>query len=191
MAGGGTARALGRVMTPSEKAAFIRHADESSTEWRRRDAVIRRQAIEAVSAIALLERRVREEPAPDYITLRGGDRIAVRSCMSETEERLAGQLLLEWVSRRRPEAAFELVELITVDEELNKEWMLANPDKFAANDFLEVLLQYFESQEGSVRQRAERVIRAISFRLDPRGEGIRPDAQGPRGAGPANMGGPP
>ena len=177
-----------RRMTDAEKADAIARMERDAPEWRRRQALVQAREVANRDTIAMLERRVHEEPAPEYVALRGGDYIAIRTCLSDAEEREAAKLLIEWVSKRRPEAAYELVELVTVDGRITKKWLTENPDKFATGDFLEVLLGYFEKNEDSIRQRAERVARTISFRLKPRGAGVRPDAPGPGNSGPPSVG---
>ena len=117
--------------------------------------------------IAMLERRVYSEY--EDVDLGNGDRIAIRTALSEKESRYIGELEAERAGldsktdiARLNEIAYEILELMTANPMLTRDWFEANRDKFALSDVLQISQAFYEQ----VVQRAGRRQSVSKFRAN-------------------------
>jgi len=118
--------------------------------------------------IGMLKRRV--EKRFEMLELPGGDSIAVRTCLTESEEARLGELFLRTFGKRDTDAPYELIELCTANPMITAEWLKSNPDEFATQDLLDVLYGYLERKQQMRQEQADRVMAIASFRIKRGGE---------------------
>jgi hypothetical protein len=99
--------------------------------------------------ITMLERRVYSEY--EDIDLGNGDRIAIRTALSEAESRHIGDLNEERETldkkadtARLNEIAYEILEIMTANPFLTRDWFENNRDKFALTDVLQISIAFYE-----------------------------------------------
>lgn len=99
--------------------------------------------------LAMLERRVKEGVV--YVELDNGDKIALRSNLSEMESVKLGALNAERLAKetkkdRRARVTYEIIAMVTANRLITVNWLESNKDKFAVNDALRILLGYYDKQ---------------------------------------------
>lgn len=146
------------------------------------------------SEIAMLERRVREETVD--VDLGSGDTLAIRACLSEAEGKKIAKLEKERrdldpgepkAQARMDEIAYEILEMVTANPLITKDWLKKNRDRFAVSDMLAVTFAWYQAQADRFR----RINSARSFRPDDAGpelRGVSPPHEDP---GSARLGGSP
>jgi len=116
--------------------------------------------------IANLQKRIFTEYVD--VDLGGGDTIAVRTCLLDSEvNRLAeleSQQAIEKDSKKLEEISCEMLETITANPMINKAWLMENKDKYSPNDLLSILLGFMEVRLKDKNERMERIRSAMSFR---------------------------
>ena len=124
--------------------------------------------------IAMLERRVSTEY--EEVDLGGGDTIAVRTALSETESARLGELYQAWFSpldleqvtpediAQRKEIGYEIVALITANPLITVDWLRENPDRFSTDDAVGIMLSWLEQRQNRENRRAARLVSVASFR---------------------------
>lgn len=121
--------------------------------------------------IDALESRVTHEVAE--IDLGGGATIAIRLCLlgSEVErlDTLEKTQKTEPDPEKRAEMASEMIEIITANPLITKEWLMANRDKYSPADVLTLLLGYMEVRLQERTERIKRLRAAAIFRPEPSG----------------------
>lgn len=124
--------------------------------------------------IALLSRRVAERFEEVDI---GGDRLAIRTCLSDDESEEFARLLT--VSEKgkdlkeRADATYELLALITANLTLTAEWFRDNRSQYATTDMMAVLVGFLENRAIQQRDRVQRVKDIASFRPKREGSELR------------------
>jgi hypothetical protein len=118
--------------------------------------------------LAMLKRRV--ETRVESLELPGGDSIAVRTGLTENEERRLTELFVKVFGKGDQDAPYELIELCTANELITAEWLRANPDAFSVQDMLGVLYGYLERKQQLRQEAADRVRSIASFRLKRAGD---------------------
>lgn len=100
--------------------------------------------------IAMLERRV--NTLYEEVDLGSGDRIAVRTALSNQESKHIGKLDKERAGLdpakdedRLNEISYEILEILTANPLLTKEWFAQNPDRYALTDALRISLTFYEN----------------------------------------------
>jgi hypothetical protein len=135
--------------------------DRHKEEFRKSDEVRKNEEARWNREIAMLERRIPE--TANYLQLPGGqDAIAVRISYSVTEEAELVRILQHCGSD--PDAVYELIEKVTANPLITKDWLKENPGKFAINDFLEVLMGWLETRKARRVEIAARLAEVASFR---------------------------
>lgn len=99
------------------------------------------------------------------LPLKGGGTIAIRTRLSETEEKKLVKLIAAMGSGDRS-AVYEIVELGTANPIITKKWLKENPDKFAVYDVLDAMTNFFERRNEEVKETFDRMQRIASFRPD-------------------------
>jgi hypothetical protein len=118
--------------------------------------------------LAMLRRRVKTRF--ETLPLPGGDSIAVRTCLTESEEAHLAELFVKIFGKGDQDAPYEVIELCTANPEITEEWLRANPDAFAVQDLLDVLYGYLERKQALRQEAADRVRRIVSFRIERDGQ---------------------
>ena len=124
--------------------------------------------------IALLSRRVAERFEEVDI---GGDRLAIRTCLSDDEsEEFARLLTLSEKGKNlkeRSDATYQLLALITANPKLTAEWFRLNRSQYATTDVMAVLVGFLENRAIQQRDRVQRVKDISSFRQEREGTELR------------------
>ena len=114
--------------------------------------------------ILSLESRITNEAVE--IDLGNGASIAIRTCLLAREvERLdflEKSQLAEEDSKKREAMACEMIEIITANPLITKEWLMDNRDKYSPADVLAILLGFLEVR---LQERMEHVRRLQSAAL--------------------------
>jgi hypothetical protein len=117
--------------------------------------------------IALLSRRVVERFEEVDI---GGDRLAIRTCLSDDEsEEFARLLTLSEKGKNikeRADATYQLLALITANPKLTADWFRDNRSQYATTDVMAVLVGFLENRAVQQRDRVQRVKDIASFRTE-------------------------
>jgi hypothetical protein len=114
--------------------------------------------------IAMLERRVKEEASE--IDLGNGDKLAIRSCLSDAEMERFGKLqaTIEKKGKESTEATYQMLELVTANPYFTVDWFRQNRDRYATADMAALLFGWYEDRIKRQRKNLEQVKSAISFR---------------------------
>jgi hypothetical protein len=188
-----------RKHTPEELAEAERILKEAEPLFKERE--IREQAEKErwVKEIAMLERRVKEDHVD--IDLGHGDTLAVRTCLSDEESGRLGDLYKTWFTplkkpdknaiAKRKEVSYEIIELVTANPAITKDWLKSNPDKFATDDMVNAIFTWAELRQKRENERAQRLVSAVLFRQEPEGAGIRELPAETGDTRPERVGGPP
>jgi hypothetical protein len=125
--------------------------------------------------ITALETRVHTEAVE--IDLGGGASIAIRTCLTGDEGKRLDVLekaqALEQDADKKEEMAAEMIEIVTLNPLITKEWILENKDKYSPSDILRVLLGFMEVRIQERTDRVKRIRSAASFLPDTRGTELR------------------
>lgn len=203
--------------TPEEKAALLKQIKESDPEIKQLRAHQAAKNRKWADEIAMLERRVREEFT--FVNLGGDDKIALRACLSNAEmaeiTRLdkkrselgkevkipdpknpkarprVRRVLTEKDNDAANELTFEMLEIVTANPLLTRDWFRDNQDKYAMGDMLTIILGFYESRIEENRARMERIKNSTSFRTESEGPELRGVSPLPEDSGPERVGGPP
>ena len=118
--------------------------------------------------IAMLERRVKEETAK--VDLGNGDKLEIRSCLSDAEMEEFGRLqtLVQTKGKGKDnsEASYKMLEMTTANPLLTAEWFKQNRDKYATADMAAVLIGFYEDRVKRQKAGIDRVKSAADFRTD-------------------------
>lgn len=113
--------------------------------------------------IAMLERRV--NTLYEDVDLGNGDKIAVRTALSEEEMNELGELeqhlSADCSPEEKGEIAYRQLELLTANPYLTADWFRENRDKWPTIDGLSIILGYAENK---IRQQRDRVEKIRKFR---------------------------
>lgn len=201
--------------TPEEKAALLKQIKESDPEIKQLRAHQAAKNRKWADEIAMLERRVREEFT--FVNLGGDDKIALRACLSNAEmaeiSRLdkkrselgkevkipdpknpkakptARRVLTEKDNDAANELTFEMLEIVTANPLLTRDWFRDNQDRYAMGDMMTIILGFYEAKVEENRARMERIKNSGSFRTEP----ARPELRGVpplhEDSGPEGVGG--
>lgn len=121
--------------------------------------------------IALLESRVYTETLD--VDLGNGALIALRACLSAVESERLDDLFK--AHKKAPEGqereaiACDIIELITANPDINKEWLMVNRDKYSPVDVQTVLMGFLEVRLKERRDHFLRLQSAYLFRPEPSG----------------------
>lgn len=119
--------------------------------------------------IAALESRIYTEAVE--IDLGNGASIAIRTCLTGEEGKTLDALELAQNSETDPDKkaayAAEMIEIITLNPHITKEWILENKDKYSPSDILRVLLGFMEVRIQERTDRIKKIRAASSFLPDP------------------------
>jgi hypothetical protein len=125
--------------------------------------------------VATLQSRV--STASVDVDLGGGDKIAVRTSLLDVEVSRMEDLELSRMTETDPvkqEAiACEMIELITLNPIITKDWLLENRDKYSPEDLLSILIGFLEVRLQKKTEYLENLRRAVSFRAIGKGSELR------------------
>jgi hypothetical protein len=125
--------------------------------------------------IAALESRVHTEEID--VDLGNGTSITVRTCLSAEESLRISDLedarLTETSAGRKAELAAEMIEIITPNRLITKEWLMENRDKYALSDILTLLMGYTEVRLKERADHLRRLQSAAMFRPVQSGAELR------------------
>ena len=139
---------------------------QSTPQFQQMDQRYAGHVLKWQNEIAMLERRVHD--CHEDVDLGNGDRIAVRTALSEEEmlemgaieERLMG---LEKGDPERSDLTYRQLELMTANPYLTADWFKENKDKWPVNDALVVLIGFSEK---TMLKRLNRVKDLEKFRTE-------------------------
>jgi hypothetical protein len=117
--------------------------------------------LRAAAEIDMLERRITEQV--EYLTLPGGDSIAVRTCFTETEETELVALMNKTGTGDRG-ARNEFLAKIIHNPIITAAWLSEHPDKLAIQDLLDVMYGWLEIRKQKREELAQRLMDLASFR---------------------------
>jgi hypothetical protein len=187
-----------KTLSPDDVKALRAQLDARQPQQQERDRKVREEIQKCNATMKMLERRTRELSFD--LDLGNGDQIGIRTHLSPAELSrmseimdLRGRLqettkgILESkpddMDDRLKECAdvfddlwLEIIAIITTDPTITTEWLRANSDLISKEDMLTMYLGYVEGQKRVAEGRKELVERAISFRKDSAGPGVRPVA---------------
>jgi hypothetical protein len=125
--------------------------------------------------IALLQRRVAERF--EEVDIGGGDRLAIRTCLSDEESEEFARLLAESEKGKnlqaRATATYQLLALITANPKLTADFFKTNRSQYATTDVMGLLVGFLENKGEQQRQRVQRVKDITSFRPEREGTELR------------------
>jgi len=172
---------MARQHTPEELAEAERILKEAEPLFKEREVREQAEKDRWAKEIEMLERRVKE----DYvdIDLGHGDTLAIRTCLSDKESGRLGELYQSWFTpmdspdknaiAKRKGVSYEIIELVTANPAITKEWLKKNPDKFATDDMVNAIFTWAELRQKRENERAQRLVSAVLFRKEPEGAGLR------------------
>ena len=125
--------------------------------------------------IGLLQRRVAEQF--EEVDIGGGDRLAIRTCLSDEESEEFVRLLAESEKGKnlqaRATATYQLLALITANPKLTADFFKTNRLQYATTDVMGLLVGFLENKGEQQRQRVQRVKDITSFRPEREGSELR------------------
>ena len=164
-----------RKHTPEELATAQRILAERKPHMERMIGDIHDEEARWSKEITALETRVHTEAVE--IDLGGGASIAIRTCLTGDEGKRLDALekaqALEQDADIKEEMAAEMIEIVTLNPLITKEWILENKDKYSPSDILRVLLGFMEVRIQERTDRVKRIRSAASFLPDTRGTELR------------------
>lgn len=101
------------------------------------------------------------------VPLKGGGTIAIRTNLSETEEKRMVELIKSMGTD--PKAIYEIVVLGTANPYITMDFLEGNPDKYSITDLLTVILAVFRQRRDEAKESYEELQRIISFREESTG----------------------
>lgn len=112
-----------------------------------------------LNEIAMLERRV--ETLYEEVDLGNGDRIAVRTALSDMEmeelTELEKILTSESSAEEKNEVAYRQLELLTANPFLTADWFRENRDKWPVADGLAIIMGFAENKLRAQQERVEKI----------------------------------
>jgi hypothetical protein len=157
--------------TPEQEAKFKKTLAERAPAREKRDMLIAEDDARWEREIATLQSRVLT--ANVEVDVGNGDKFAVRTSLLDSEvtrmETLEYQRDHETDADKQEEISCEMLEIITANPRITKEWLLSNRDKYSPSDLLSILLGYMEVR---LKEKAERIARLRSAAL------FRPNEEG-------------
>ena len=125
--------------------------------------------------IALLQRRVAEQF--EEVDIGGGDRLAIRTCLSDDESEEFARLLTKSEKGKnildRADATYQLLALITANPKLTADFFKNNRSQYATSDVMGVLVGFLENKAEQQKSRVQRVKDIASFRPEREGPELR------------------
>lgn len=148
--------------TASLKQKYPQHIEAENEKWQ--------------NEISALETRVKTNIID--IDIGNGDTIAIKGSLSEQDVRHIQALdkkrrlmsgdhtgnteYTEQDIDALTDISYEILELVTANPYITKEWLRDNPDKFSSEDMMKVVIGYYENVEG----RLKRIDGIANFRKD-------------------------
>jgi hypothetical protein len=161
-----------KAPTPEQVAEFEKTLASRAPARQVRDKLIAEDDARWEREVATLQSRVYS--AFVDVDIGGGDKIAVRTSLLDEEVKRMGQLENQRDTEKDPtkqeEISCEMIEIITANPLITKDWLLTNKDKYSPSDLLSIILGYMEVR---LRERAERIAGLRSAAL------FRPNEEGP------------
>lgn len=154
---------MSRTIDPEEAAVMLKEHQPNFDKLRAADNAAK---FKWQNEIAMLERRVHD--CYEDIDLGNGDKIAVRTALSEEEMQEYGAIEqrkteLEKDDPELSRLTYRQIELMTANPLITTDWLEANKDKWPVNDAL-VIMQAF--LEGIMTRRMNRVGDLQKFRTE-------------------------
>lgn len=156
-----------RKLTPDEIEAKLQKAAPVLKKF---DQKIEQRNDDWANEIAILETRVTEETVTVYLD---GERkqhpIKLRACLSDAEMRKIAKLFgnkdkLKMESEadieKANEMTYEIIEMVTANPMITKDWLRANNDKYSQQDMLALIMSFMRAME----DRAQSVAKTQNFR---------------------------
>lgn len=158
-------------MTKEQADEIKRNLEARATARKAGETKIADQNLQWQKEIDALESRVTKKVAE--IDLGGGATIAIRLCLLGSEVERLDQLeraqKTEPDAEKRAEMASEMIEIITANPLITKEWLMANRDKYSPSDILDILLGYMEVRLQERKAKIRRLQAAAIFRPESSG----------------------
>lgn len=158
------ARALAAVEAAKQRGTFSEMEKMSSSDQAKWE-----------NEVAMLQMRV--YTAHQDVDIGGGDTIAVRTSLLDSEVSRLEELERKKAVETDPEAqaaiSCEMLEIITANPLITKDWLLNNREMYSPSDLLSILLGYMEVR---LREKADMIARlqsAVSFRKVRAGPELR------------------
>lgn len=158
-------------MTLEEKKALLA---AQGPVFKKMEAGKEEEAKAASSAIAMLQRRVRDMYVD--IALPGGDVFKVRTTLSREETQRIENIRREQaelgkadtadpeVQQKMTDLYLDIIGIISSDRALSGDWLKSNPEAFSMEDIFWINAGYEEQRIWQVKSRQKRIEDAISFR---------------------------
>ena len=180
-------------MNSEQVAAFDAAMREGQPLHEKRMAVIATDAIEAQTAIGLLQRRTRDILTP--FDLGCGDTIIIRTRMSVRDRAEVDRLVSQQQTIQRKianaritgdyqtiisldtegkDCFYRVIELITADPAITAEYLRNNEDKYCIDDLMDIYLGYQLANAEHDKQQAEMIGKIRTFRGLPARASVRP-----------------
>jgi len=160
-----------RIITPEQAHEMLQGHESNFDRLRQSSAHDERRWD---NEIALLSRRVAERFEEVDI---GGDRLAIRTCLSDDESEEFARLLTASEKgknlKERADATYQLLALITANPKLTADWFRLNRSRYATTDVMAVLVGFLENRAIQQRDRVQRVKDISSFRQEREGTELR------------------
>jgi len=139
---------------------------EHQPQFQQMDQKYNAAALKWQNEIAMLERRVHD--CYEDVDLGNGDKIAVRTALSEEEMQEYGaieqrKLQLDKNDPELSRLTYRQIELMTANPLITVEWLEENKDKWPVNDALTIMQAFLE---GIMRRMQNRVRDLQSFRTE-------------------------
>jgi hypothetical protein len=156
-----------KKLTPDEIEAKLQRAAPVLKKF---DQKIEQRNDDWANEIAILESRVTSETVTVYLD--GEKRqqpIKLRVCLSDAEMRKIAKLFSgkDKLDMSKPEdvekaneLTYEIIEMVTANPMITKEWLKANTDKYSQQDMLALIMSFMRAME----DRAQSVAKAQNFR---------------------------
>ncbi len=185
-----------KTLSPDDVMMIRAQLDARQPQQQERDRKVKEEIQKCNATMRMLERRTRELSFD--LDLGNGDKIGIRTHLSPAELSrmseimdLRGRLqetMKEILDNKAEDADerlkecmsvfddlwLEIISIITADPTITTEWLHANSDLISKEDMLTMYLGYVEGQKRVAEGRKEMVDRAINFRPNPAGPGVRP-----------------
>jgi hypothetical protein len=91
--------------------------------------------------------------------------IAIKTHLSQREEKRLIELN-NGIKKGEEDAAFDIVELATMNPLITKDYLKTNPDRFSITDMIDVITGYYENRGKLEQERKERINSIVTFRTD-------------------------
>jgi hypothetical protein len=185
-----------KALNPDDVKMLRAQLDARQPQQEERDRKVKEEIQKCNATMRMLERRTRELSFD--LDLGNGDKIGIRTHLSPAELSRMSEIMdlrgrlqdtMKGILESKPDDMddrikecsdvfddlwLEIIAIITTDPTITTEWLHANSDLISKEDMLTMYLGYVEGQKRVAEGRKEMVERAINFRQDPTGTGIRP-----------------